>query len=379
MGRKITLTLFILFLLLTLTATPLGAREPKISAEAAILIDADTGEILFSKNHLEPRPPASLTKIMTAILAIELGKLDDVVSISTRAAQTGEASINLVAGEKITLENLLYGALLKSGNDACVAIAEHIAPSVEDFVKLMNFKAQILGCYNTNFVNTNGLPAKNHYTTAYDLSLISRYALQNSIFAQMVSTPTYTLHWEEGGRKRTINNTNRLLNSYQGATGVKTGTTIEAGQCLIASATRENRDLIAVILKSRNRFSDARLLLDYGFQNFRNIHIIDENKLVNYLDIDRELAFYTGKSLTVTVRKDQEISLKNSLEIDQDKLVKGAGKNELIGRIYFYNNDEVIGTVPLFTAEEVLNQEKTLFWTKIWQLIKEKVNKPRIY
>ena len=194
----------------------------------------------------------------------------------------------------------------------------------------------------------------------------------------MVSTPKYTVHWEEGGRKRTINNTNRLLNTYSGATGVKTGTTIEAGQCLIASATKENRNLIAVILKSRNRFHDARLLLDYGFQNFRNIHIIEEHKLVNYQDTGRELAFYTGKSLTVTVRKDQGVSLKNSIEINQEKLIKGTGKNELIGRIYFYNNDIVIGTVPLFTAEEIINQEKALFWTRIWQLIKEKVNKPRI-
>ena len=207
------------------------------------------------------------------------------------------------------------------------------------------------------------------------MALITRYALQNPIFAEIVSTPSYTINWEESKRKKTIKNTNRLLNTYNGATGVKTGTTIEAGQCLIASATRDNRNLIAVILKSRNRFNDARQLLDYGFNNFRNITIINEHKLINFQDTDRELALYTGKNLMVTVKKDQPLNLSNTIELNQEKLINGAKKNELIGRLYFYNNNLAIGTVPLYTAEEeIINRRNTSIWLKIWQLLKEKIN-----
>lgn len=376
MGQKKVLTLlFILIILLTMGTGSTWAAQPKISAEAAILIDADTGNILYSKNHLEPRPPASLTKVMTAILAIEKGNLEDVVTISKKASQTGESSLNLMEGEKITLKNLLYGALLKSGNDACVAIAEHIASSEEDFVNQMNLKAQILGCFNTNFVNTNGLPEKNHYSCPYDLALITRYALQNPVFKEIVSTPTYTVNWEESGRKRIIKNTNRLLDTYYGATGVKTGTTIEAGQCLIASATRENRNLIAVVLKSRNRFYDAKVLLDYGFHNFRNINIIQENKLIKYQDSFGELTLYTGKNLMVTFSKEQQINIGNTIILNEEKLKKGTKRNELIGRIYYYNNDTLIGSVPLYTATETINNhENKSYWLKILQLIKEKTS-----
>jgi D-alanyl-D-alanine carboxypeptidase (penicillin-binding protein 5/6) len=240
---------------------------PSIQASAAVLIDAKTGIILYSKNHDTLRPPASTTKILTTILAIECGNLDEVVVISENAAATGEASLHLRLGEHITLKNLVYGALLKSGNDACVAIAEAIAPSEEEFIGMMNLKAQTLGAYNTRFFNTNGLPQSGHTTTAYDLALMTRYALENELFSNIVNTKEYTMKWEDSSRSMYLKNINKLLWIYANATGVKTGTTDKAGKCLVASARKEQKEIIAVLLNSPDRFGEARRLLEYGFNN----------------------------------------------------------------------------------------------------------------
>ena len=259
----VRLGLCMLFLLMPLHS---ALAAPALTAEAAILVDYQSGEIIYCKNAYESRPPASLTKVMTAILAIEhQPDLSYTATISPKAAATEESRINLQAGEQITLENLLYGALLKSGNDACVAIAENVAPDEDDFVWRMNLKAQILGCVGTTFQNTNGLPDDHHQSCAYDLAVIARYALQNDTFSEIVQTPYATIHWV-GKRQAQIKNTNRLLQFYPGAIGVKTGTTNAAGQCLIAAAERDEHCLIAVVLKSQNRFLDATNLLDYGFK-----------------------------------------------------------------------------------------------------------------
>jgi len=350
------------------------AKELTITAQSAVLIDADTGAILFGKNHLQQRPPASTTKILTAILAIEKGNLKDSVEISNRASRTGEARLNLIAGEKISLENLLYGALLKSGNDACVAIAEHISPSVEEFVDLMNLKANLLGCNNSCFINTNGLPVKNHYSSALDLAIIARYALKNPKFAEIVSTPLKTLNWEESTRKRTIKNTNRLLLTYPGANGVKTGTTVKAGQCLVASACRENRNLIAVVLKSTNRFSDATRLLNYGFSNFRNIEIVRTNKISKFRELGKEITLKTGKDLIITVKKNQVVNIIEEVEIDKSLLNRSIFKDQVLGYIKYFNNGKKIGQVPLLAVNDIqLDEISSSNINKIWQLLKGKL------
>ncbi|KJS83235.1 MAG: hypothetical protein JM58_13075 [Peptococcaceae bacterium BICA1-8] len=362
--RRVILVFFIMCFSLGVT-TSLWAKEPVIGAQAAVLIDAGTGRVLYGKNHKQYRPPASTTKMITAIIGIENGNLDDIIIISDRASQTGEASLNLVTGERITLKNLLYGALLRSGNDACVAIAEYTASTVEEFVALMNLKAQLLGCYDTNFVNTNGLPAKNHYSTAYDLAQIARYGLNNEIFAQIVSTANYTITWEESNRKRVIKNTNRLLTSYYGATGIKTGTTDEAGYCLVASAKKDNRNLIAVVLKSNNRFRDAEILLNYGFNNFRNINIIQKNKLINYpsSEFGKDLYFYTGNNLTITVSDKEKINITQELQLDIDKINNNVNVNEVVGRLKYLNSGLEVGSVPILTAQEIVkNKEPCNYW-----------------
>lgn len=273
--RRVRPILLLLCLLWDLYSFPAAAAEPAVTADAAILLDAGTGQVLFGKNDHQRRPPASTTKIMTGLLALEGGDLNRVATVSERAASTGEASISLRAGEKISLEDLVYGALLESGNDACVAIAENIAATESNFVLLMNQKARLIGARDTCFKNPNGLPAAGHYSTAFDLAAIARYALNNAQFAGVVSTREKVIGREH---KRHVFNTNGLLCTYPGADGVKTGTTDEAGRCLVGSATRDGRRLITVVLHSDDRFGDTITLLDYGFKQFETVRAVERGE-----------------------------------------------------------------------------------------------------
>ncbi len=252
----------------TIGVVPVYAQDelvvPQITAEAAVVMDLDTGEVLYGKCEHEQRPPASLTKVMTGYLATKQSRYDaDAVTVSEAAAQTGESSLNLKENDVLTFEHLLYGALLKSANDACVALAEHMTGSEDAFVDNMNLQACLLGCANTSFENTNGLPDENHYSSAYDLAVMTRAAMGVPKFAQIVQTQKHMVRWQDG-RQLLVHNTNRLLREYPGAIGVKTGTTNEAGQCLIAVAEKAGKRVAVVVLKSKNRFYDATVLLDYA-------------------------------------------------------------------------------------------------------------------
>lgn len=264
--RKIIACLLLVLVCVFSTRGLTYASEPQVQASAAVLIDVSTGEIIFAKNAHERRAPASTTKIMTALLAVERGQLQDIVSVSSRAAAVGEASLHLDPGDNLTIKELLHGALLKSGNDACVALAEAVCSSEEEFVNLMNLKARVLGAENTSFYNTNGLPHKEHLTTAHDLALIARYAMSKQDFAEIVGKRNYTMHWIKPKRSLQLKNTNSLLHSYEWITGVKTGTTDKAGKCLVASGRNENREMIAVVLNSADRFGEAKRLLEYGLR-----------------------------------------------------------------------------------------------------------------
>lgn len=261
-------------LLLCSAAAPVYAETvPAVTAEAAVVMDMDTGQVLYGKAEHERRPPASLTKVMTGYLAAKQPNLQQTVTVSAEAAATGESSLNLKAGDQLAFADLLHGALMKSANDACVALAEQIAGSEAAFVHNMNLQACLLGCANTNFCNTNGLPAENHYSSAYDLAVMTRAAMQNETFAQIVQQQKYMVRWLDG-RQLLVHNTNRLLREYPGAIGVKTGTTNEAGQCLIAVAEKAGNRIIVVVLKSKNRFLDAVRLLDYGLSSERKSGIL---------------------------------------------------------------------------------------------------------
>ncbi len=244
-----------------------GVLPERVSAHSALLVDGKTGEILFEREAHERRAPASITKIMTAVLLLEKGRLKDTVVVS-RPVTVGGYTLGLKVGQRISLEDLLKAILVGSANDAAVVAARHVAGSEERFVAMMNAKAAALGMRDTLFQNPHGLDAFGHYSTAYDLAILTRYALAHPLFAQVVRSQKVWVTIQDGrGRARRVllRTHNRLLGWYEGADGVKTGYTSEAGPSLIASATRGDRRLIAILLNDHRRWLDAASLFEYGF------------------------------------------------------------------------------------------------------------------
>lgn len=239
---------------------------PQTQAEAAVLMVADTREVLFDKRPYAMMYPASTTKIMTLITALEKGDPSSIVTVSPSAAECEGSSLELKAGEQFTLRDGLYGMMLVSGNDSAEAIAESVGGSIPSFVDMMNDEAEKIGALHTRFSNPHGLPDPfEHFTTAHDLALITAYGMKNSDFAKIVSTREYDVKLLNGTQKH-VTNTNKFLKSYPGGNGVKTGYTEDAGDCLVAGAKRNGVQLIVVILNDDNRWDDAIKLLDYGFE-----------------------------------------------------------------------------------------------------------------
>jgi len=252
-------------------------------AQAAVLINAKTKKVLFSKNKDQRRLIASTTKIMTAIVAIEDGKLDDIVTIGPNAVGVEGSSVYLKLGDKIPLKSLLYGLMLRSGNDAAVAIAEYIGGSIDGFVFLMNQKAEQLGLKNTHFANPTGLHDFKNYSSAYDLAILTAYCLKNPVFAEIVRTKQITVPWTEG-TTRSFANKNKLLHMYKWADGVKTGYTKKSGRTLVASATMDGIKLVAVTLSDPTDWKDMIRMFEYGFKkldkNYKGIALTDKDKIV---------------------------------------------------------------------------------------------------
>lgn len=340
---------------------PSGKDFPSVTAGSAVLMDVTTGDVLFEKNGYEKRPPASTTKMMTAILALELGRPDEIVTVSKKAADVGQATLHLDPGEKIMLYELITGALLRSGNDACVAIAEHIAGSEERFIGLMNAKAKLIGAGDTHFTNTNGLPDKNHYSTAYDLALIARYGLQNPSFASITRQRKTEIHFLEPDVMMDVQNTNRLLWSYPYADGVKTGTTTAAGKCLVASATKDGRKLVAVVLHAADRFGDAKKLLDWGFNQTKSVKIAEAGQAVAVFQLGsgQTVSAFTPYPLEVNIPKQDiaKLSFKAAWITESKNSVK-AGEKLGVGEVYL--GDKMIKNVPLLSENDVNNRRGLL-------------------
>jgi D-alanyl-D-alanine carboxypeptidase (penicillin-binding protein 5/6) len=250
------------------TASAGAPPAPGNHAKAASLIDVESGRILYSQRGEEPLKIASLTKIMTAIVAIENGRLQDLVTVSSRAAGKEGSSLYLKRGEKITLQHLLYGLMLRSGNDAAVAVAEHVGGSLGGFVYLMNRKAEEIGLSHTRYANPHGLDEAGHYMSANDLARLTAYCLHNPVFRSIVRTRIKTVPNPHEKWDYKWVNKNKMLAMYDGADGVKTGYTKQALRTLVTSATRSGRQLAAVTLNDGNDWADHRQLLDYGFRHY---------------------------------------------------------------------------------------------------------------
>jgi len=355
---KLKLALLIAIIVLWVSAAA-SAAVPDITARGAVLLDAKTGQLLFEKNGHLRSAPASTTKIMTAILAVESGRLDEVVQISVRSAATRGSSMYLYPGQKITLRELVTGLLLRSGNDAAVAIAEYLAGSVDNFVEQMNRKALLLGAVDTHFRNPHGLSAAGHHSTAYDLALLARYALTNPIFAEIVSTRETSIEWlDRKGREHDVNlrNTNKLLWMLEEADGVKTGTTNEAGPCLVSSATRGNQKLIAVVLHDHSRWYDSMKLLKYGFDNFDLYDFAARGDILASIQVEQGLtdvvdAMVSDPAALVVSTADYS---RVTVEVNMPEKIKApVYQGQILGEIVFFVGDKAVKTVDIVAAEDV--------------------------
>ena len=338
------------------------SKGVKISATSGILIDAYSGRVLFEKNAYQRLSMASTTKIITAITAIENSDLSEVVTVSKKAAEVEGSSMWLAEGEKITIENLLYGLMLNSGNDAAIAIAEHISGSEEEFAKLMNQLAAKIGTQNTNFENPHGLDSKEHYTTSRDLAMITRYAMQNRKFAEIVASKTKTVPNEAAEWDRTLTNHNKLLFMYEGANGVKTGYTKKTGRCLVSSAERDGIKLIAVTINAPDDWNDHRNMLDYGFTAYELMTPVRGGESVGTAAIEgaevQVAEIYSAEDINVLVRKG------GGDKINIDVLVAEitaapVSANQILGEAVLYINGIEISRNPLICGTDI--EKKVLF------------------
>lgn len=302
----------------------------KVKAKAAVLMDAVSGEVLFAQNAHKKLPPASVTKVMTMLLILEgcdSGKirLSDTVTISERAASMGGSQMYMEPGEQHTVEELLKGVAMVSANDGCVALAEHLAGSVEMFVEQMNKRAAELGMKDSHFVNTNGLPVANHYTSAYDIAVMSRALIAFPETAQWFTKWQDTIKVGLPGKEKEfgLTNTNKLIKQYPGAIGIKTGFTQDAGYCLSGAAERDGTRLIGVILgctTSNIRFAEIKRLLDYGFSNYESVKIAEKGQVQKALKIEKgtpsKVDVIMEDDAAILIKKGNKNRIKTKIEMD---------------------------------------------------------------
>lgn len=338
------------FILISPSGVQAGGMKqgvPSTHAQASALIDVTSGRILYSSRGDDELPIASLTKIMTAIVAIEHGKLNDMVTVSKNAFAKEGSSIYLQLGEEMSLRNMLYGLMLRSGNDAATAIAEHVGGSEEGFVHLMNEKAQIIGLEHTHFQNPHGLDAKAHYSSANDLAKLTAYALHNLEFKEIVSTKSKKAPNPNDPWDYKWDNKNKMLRFYEGADGVKTGFTKIARRCLVSSATRGGQQLVVVTLNDGDDWNDHRVLLDYGFANFPLTGLIQEGQTI-------EGGLVTGKEFRYALASGEASRVERRLilnRVDPDDFgYRGGIRITLDGK--------EIGNVPVYEQGSVIPKQQ---------------------
>ncbi len=344
-----------------------------VSARSAVLIEAESGDVIFGQNEQARLPMASTTKIMTALVALESLPLETIVTITADAVGVEGSSIYLVEGEKLTLEELLYALLLESANDAAAAIAIAVAGSVAEFAELMNRKAAELGLTDTHFVNPHGLDHEEHYTTAYELAMITREALENPVFREICSTrrKTIPLHGSEG--VRLLLNHNKLLDSYEGCIGVKTGFTKKTGRCLVSAAERDGVTLIAVTLNAPDDWRDHTAMLDYGFGLYESVPLCGEGffsaPLWTVSGTQEYVMVENSEVLSVVLRRDHgEIIC--IIELPRFDFAP-IERQQPMGRLVFFEKlpdgeRRELGTVPLCAAYRV---EEVTYPPTLWERI----------
>ncbi len=342
---------FLLSFALVFSLTVFSVRAdgvfPSVSAKAAVLIDADSGRVMFEKNAELRLPMASTTKIMTALVALELGNPDDNVTVTRESVGVEGSSIYLALGETLTLRELLYALLLASANDAATAIAIHVGGSIDGFAELMNKKAESLGLLNSQFKNPHGLDAEGHFTSAHDLALITAHALKNPLFSEIVSTYKYNISGKDGTRRYLVNH-NKLLRMYDGCVGVKTGYTKADGRCLVSAAKRNGMTLIAVTLSAPDDWRDHTAMLDYGFTYYERVAFCGRRETVISLpDVSvpgNVIECVAAQDVILTLPKNGEYT--RTVECPRF-FWSTPKKGETVGQVIFYRNGKEIARTNL--------------------------------
>ncbi len=344
-----------------------GGKLPKVSAGAAIVMDTESGRILYEKNAFTRRSIASTTKIMTAIVVLENGNDEEDVLISKRAAAIGGSTVNLIEGKTYKLKDLMYAMMLRSGNDAAIALAEHIGGSVELFAEMMNRKAAEIGAVNTNFVTPHGLDDPQHYSTPYDLALITQYALKNEKFCRIVGT-RYSVF-----NGRDITNTNEMLGLYPWADGVKTGYTGQAGRCLVTSATKDNWKIISIVLGCPTRSiraQNSKILLDYAFDNYKNYDYLKRGQQLQEVNIHKgkvgKVSLYSDVDITIPLKADEVNNVRIVYNIP-DKVEAPLIRNTKVGTVDFVLEGKVLATTDLKNIETVERKDFYYYFDSIFR------------
>ena len=342
-----------------------SADELSLSAKSAVLIEAETGTVLYAKNAEERRAMASTTKIMTAILTIEAGDLDRRFTVDPYAIMVEGTSMGLREGDIVSRRDLLYGILLPSGNDAANAAAVSVSGSMSAFVKKMNEKAEQLGLENTHFVTPSGLDADGHYTTALDLANLTAYAMQNELFREIVSCKSKQLEFGNPPYKRWLYNSNKMLSRYEGAIGVKTGFTDNARRCLVSAAERDGVTLIAVTLNAGDDWNDHTKMLNRGFGQV-NAYPLETgcSAKVAVAGTGKSVGVYAN-SATLALKPDQRQRLERRVLLP--RIVYGeVKKGDELGMLEFFLDGKTVKTVSLYAAEDVAAENGELnFWQKL--------------
>ncbi|MCM3784054.1 D-alanyl-D-alanine carboxypeptidase [Neobacillus mesonae] len=362
--------IILLPLVFSLAATPYtvfadhepGHKEPpelSTNAETAALVDVNSGRVLYSKDGDKEMRIASLTKIMTAIVAIEQGDLKSTVTVGKNAAGKEGSSIYLKQGEKMTLENMLFGLMLRSGNDAATAIAEHIGGSEEGFVHLMNVKAEEIGLKHTQFKNPHGLDAEGHYSTAEDMAKLTAYALHNADFKRIVATEERKAPNPEESWDYDWHNKNKMLRLYEGADGVKTGYTKKAFRCLVSSATRNGQQLVAVTLNDGDDWNDHANMLDFGFEHYHLKELAKKGQSI------QKFQYITGNNFKYPLLAAEVSDVKTKLILYNQQLDKGkrskvdeSSSFGLMGRVEFLLGETKIGEIPVYEKGSLIPKDK---------------------
>ena len=353
--------------LVILFALNIGIKADALSAKAAVVINGDTGEVLFSKNADIRLPMASTTKIMTALLLCENADLNDTIVTTKEMVTVEGSSMGLQVGDTVSYHDLLYGMMLASGNDAANTTAIAISGSTQKFVELMNKKALELGLKDTHFETPSGLDGDAHYTTAYELALIAKYALENEDFSKAASSKSATLCYGNPPYRRTLTNHNRLLKSYEDVIGVKTGFTKKSGRCLVTASKKDGKFVIAVTLNDPNDWADHRALLDLGLASLQTVEV-SPNKNKFKIPVQNG----TQKDIEIEISS-KRFSLKETddlkAEISAPEFVYAPiNKGEVIGKVYYYSSDNLI-LAENITSPVNIKQSKENKYIRILELL----------